>query len=148
MDKPALMERLPTARQAYFTNKLAANKWTVLMVLVLGALIAAYETARVHDLGFDALRVIVYLPMSVATVTGGVVVPVLNRWRYKHLVRQYEFNAAEQHWTLTLLHDERRRVVVHKPPVVGQFSYFGKEYTAQVFTQNEQTWHFPLAPVE
>jgi hypothetical protein len=142
------MEQLPTARQSYFTDKLAANKWTVLMVLVMGSLIAAYETARVRDLGFDALRIIVYLPMSIAIVTGGVVVPVLNRSRYKRLIQRYEYNAVEQYWTLTLLHDEHHQIVVHKPPVAGQFAYFGKEYAAQVFTHHEQTWYFPLAPVK
>ena len=139
------MEQLPADRQAYFTQKAAANKWTVLAVFAVGALIVAYESARVRDLGFDALRVLVYVPMSVALLAAGVVVSVLNRRRYQLVVRQYGFNEAQQEWTLTLLHNERQ-VLVRKAPVVGQFTYFGKEYAAQVFTQNGQTWHFPLAP--
>ena len=141
----AFMEQLPADRQAYFTQKAAANKWTVLAVFAVGALIVAYESARVRDLGFDALRVLVYVPMSVALLAAGVVVPVLNRRRYQLVVRQYAFNEAQQEWTLTLLHNERQ-VLVRKAPVVGQFTYFGKEYAAQVFTQSGQTWHFPLAP--
>ena len=86
------MEQLPADRQAYFTQKAAANKWTVLAVFAAGALIVAYESARVCDLGFDALRVLVYVPMSVALLAAGVVVPVLNRRRYQRVVRQYAFN--------------------------------------------------------
>ena len=114
------------------------------MVWALGALIGAYEWARVHDLGFDALRLIVYLPMSVALLTAGVVVPVLNYQRYKRLVRQYEFNEAEPSWTLTLLHDAHRQVVVHQLPAPSHMAYFGKEYPTTVFTQGQQVWHFPL----
>ena len=141
----AFMEQLPAARQAYFTKKAAAIKGTVLAAFAVGALIAAYESARVRDLGFDALRVLVYVPMSVVVLGAGVVVPVLNHRRYLRLVRQYAFNEVQQRWELTLLHNERQ-VLVHEAPVVGQFAYFGKLYAAQVFTQNGQTWHFPLAP--
>lgn len=140
------MEQLPAARQAYFTKKAAAIKGTVLVVLAVGALIAAYESARVRDLGFDALRVlVVYVPMSVVLLGAGVVVPVLNHRRYQRLVLQYAFNEVQQQWMLILLHNEHQ-VLVREAPVVGQFAYFGKEYAAQVFTQNGQTWHFPLAP--
>jgi hypothetical protein len=138
------MEQLPAARQGYFTKKAAAIKGTVLVVFLVGALMVAYESARVRDLGFDALRVLVYVPMSVALLAAGVV-PVLNLRRYQRLVRQYAFNEEQQQWTLTLLHDNRQ-VLVRDAPVVGQFAYFGKEYAAQVFTQNGQTWNFPLAP--
>jgi len=139
------MEQLPADRQAYFTQKAAANKWTVLAVFAVGALIVAYESARVRDLGFDALRVLVYVPMSGALLAAGVVVPVLNSRRYQRVVRQYAFDGAQQGWTLTLLHNERQ-VLVREAPVVGQFAYFGKDYAAQIFTQNGQNWHFPLAP--
>jgi hypothetical protein len=139
------MEELSAARQASLTKQAAALKLTVPVVWALGILIGAYEWARVHDLGFDALRIIVYLPMSIALLTAGVVVPVLNYQRYKRLVRQYEFNAAEQYWTLTLLHDANCQVVVHEPPAPGHMTYFGKEYPATIFTQGQQVWHFPLA---
>ena len=139
------MEQLPAARQTYFTQRVAALKVTVPTVWALGALIAVYEGARVHDLGFDALRMVVYLPMSVALLAVGVVVPVLNYRLYKRLVRQYSFDAAEQHWTLTMLHDEHHQVVMREPPTVGHLAYFGKEYPAKIFTQEQQMWYFPLS---
>ena len=142
------MEQLPAARQAYFTQPVVALKRIVPAVWALGALVATYEGVRAHDLGVDALRVlVVYLPMSVVLLVAGVVKPVLNYRDYKRLVRQYEFNAEEQHWTLTLLHNAHRQVVVNEPPTEGQAAFFGKEYPATVFTQQQRTWHFPLAPV-
>ena len=142
------MELLPAARQAYFSQPVAVLKRIVPAVWAFGALVATYEGVRAIYVGVDALRVLVVcLPMGVVLLVAGVVKPVLNYRDYKRLVRRYEFNATEQHWTLTLLHNAHRQVVVREPPTGGQVVFFGKEYPATVFTQQQRTWYFPLAPV-
>ena len=143
-NRPSFMEQLPAVKQAYFTQRMAGLKSILLGVWGLGALIAVYEGFRVHDLGFNPLRMVVYLPISLVLLTAGVVVPILNYRRYKRLARQYSFNAAEQLWTLILLHDEHRQIVVRKSPIDGHFTYFGKEHPAKIFTQQQQVWYFPL----